>query len=223
VVGVIHATMTLSTARQRGPSRGSTSKTFRRSRDREAILHLDAALATHPDLLVARNNLGIVHVHRGDAARAEEVFRDILRADPRFHRAHYNLGVVLASQGRLREALASFRRAAALAPSDADVRYDIGLLQRRLGGTVEEEARAWPEVLRLDPDQAEAHLSLGCLLADPQTRLDLRDEAAARRHLERFLDLDPAYDEEGRTRARAWLAWLARPKPPAAPSAPSGG
>lgn len=181
-------------------------------RDREAILHLELALAHRPDLLVARNNTGIVHVHRGSLSLAEDVFRSVLECDPDFHRAHYNLGVVLAALGRLTEALQSFQRAAALAPRDAEVRYNLGLLRRRLGGSALQELRAYEEALRLDPDLAEAHLSLGCFLADPQTPYDLRDEKRARIHLERFLATVPTHDEEGGAQAKAWLAWLERPR-----------
>jgi tetratricopeptide (TPR) repeat protein len=178
--------------------------------DRDAILHLEAALAERPDLLVAQNNVGIVHVHRGSLESAEAIFRYILEKDANFHRAHYNLGVVLAAEGRLAAALQSFQRAAALAPRDADIRYNLGLLRRRLGASEDEERRAYEAALILDPELAEAHLSLGCFLADPQTRRDLRDEAEARRHLTRFLELAGGFDTGGRAQANAWLAWLDR-------------
>ena len=178
--------------------------------DRDAILHLEAALAQRPELLVARNNVGIVHVHRGSLESAEGVFRYILEKDANFHRAHYNLGVVLAAQGKLSEGLQSFQRAASLAPRDAEIRYNLGLLRRRLGANEDEERRAYEAALLLDPGLAEAHLSLGCFLADPQTRRDLRDEAAARRHLVRFLELAGEFDAGGRAQAEAWLAWLDR-------------
>ena len=180
--------------------------------DRDAILHLEAALAQRPELLVAQNNVGIVHVHRGSMETAESVFRYIVEKDANFHRAHYNLGVVLAAQGKLSEALQSLQRAAALAPRDAEIRYNLGLLRRRLGASEEEERRAYEAALLLDPRLAEAHLSLGCFLADPQTRRDLRDEIGARRHLERFLELAGDFDEGGRAQAQAWLTWLDRPR-----------
>lgn len=178
--------------------------------DRDAILHLEAALAQRPELLVAQNNVGIVHVHRGSMESAEAVFRYILEKDANFHRAHYNLGVVLAAQGKLSEGLQSFQRAAALAPRDAEIRYNLGLLRRRLGASEVEERRAYEAALILDPRLAEAHLSLGCFLADPQTRRDLREETQARVHLVRFLELAGDFDEGGRAQAQAWLAWLDR-------------
>ncbi len=176
--------------------------------EREAMLHLDSAMRANPQSLVSRNNIGIVQVHRGNLDLAEDTFRQILAGDPDFHRAHYNLGVVLAAAGRQREALQSFERAAKLAPKDAEVRYDLGLLRRSLGGSQASEKAAYEEALALDPDLAEAHLSLGCLLADPQTETSLRDEAEARRHLVRFLELSLPSDGAGRQEAESWLHWL---------------
>lgn len=176
--------------------------------DREALLHLTEALDINPDLMVAQNNVGIVHVHRGDMDLARGVFEDIVRRDPDFHRAHYNLGVVNASEGRVRDARASFGTAARLAPQDASARYNLAILNRRTDGNVSQELRDYREVLRLDPKLTEAHLALGMLLADPATPARLRDNVEAARHLERFLALAPDSDEEGRTQARDWLAWL---------------
>ncbi|MDA1195818.1 MAG: tetratricopeptide repeat protein [Planctomycetota bacterium] len=177
--------------------------------DREALLHLTEALDIDPDLLVAQNNIGIVHVHRGDLELAQAVFESLVAQDPDFHRAHYNLGVIHASEGRVTEARRSFEQAARLAPRDASIRYNLALLGRRADGDVRAELQAYREVLRMDPDLTEAHLALGMLLADPSTPPRLRAPTEAERHLRRFLELAPETDDEGRTQADEWLAWLA--------------
>lgn len=176
--------------------------------DREAILHLTDALEIDPKLYVAQNNVGIVHVHRNDVELAESAFKALLREAPGFHRAHYNLGVLQAAQGRVREARRSFRRAARLAPRDADTQYNLALLARRAGGDIMAERRGYERALRLDDNLTEAHLSLGTLLADPETPPRMRDLPRARRHLKRFLELAKLSDEEGRRQAEAWLEWL---------------
>ena len=176
--------------------------------DRDALLHLTEALDLDPDLYVAQNNVGIVHVHRNDLQLAESVFRALLRDAPRFHRAHYNLGVILAAQGRVRDARQSFRAAARLAPQDADVQYNLALLGRRAGGDVAEEVRGYQRALRLDANLAEAHLSLGTLLADPETAPHLRNTTQALQHLRKFLQLATMNDDEGRRQAQAWIEWI---------------
>ena len=76
------------------------------------------------------------------------------------------------------------------------------------GGDVAAERRGYERALRLDPNLTEAHLSLGTLLADPETPPRLRDPRGARRHLGKFLELAKMTDEEGRRQAEAWLEWL---------------
>jgi len=176
--------------------------------DREALLHLTEALDIDPDLKVAQNNIGIVHVHRGQLESATEVFQALIGEDPSFHRAHYNLGVIHASNGDVAAARESFRRASRLAPQDAAVRYNLAILERRDGGDLRAEMRAYEDVLRLDPNLAEAHLALGMLFADPATPANLRNPARARQHLNRFLRLAPPSDREGRGQAEDWLRFL---------------
>ncbi|MGE0192573.1 MAG: tetratricopeptide repeat protein [Planctomycetota bacterium] len=176
--------------------------------DREALLHLGEALMLDGALLVARNNVGIVHVHRGELDIAESAFRDLLRDAPRFHRAHYNLGVLLAARGQAEAAMASFREANRLAPWDAEAAYNYAMMRRRLGGDIASERRGYEHALRLDDNLAEAHLALGMLLADPATPQGLRDTARARGHLTRFLQLARPTDEQGRMQAEGWLHWL---------------
>ena len=176
--------------------------------DREALLHLGEALTLDGALLVARNNVGIVHVHRGELDIAESAFRDLLRDAPRFHRAHYNLGVLLAARGQAEASLASFREANRLAPWDAEAAYNLAMMRRRLGGDILSERRGYEHALQLDDNLAEAHLALGMLLADPATPNGLRDPVRARTHLTRFLQMARPTDEDGRMQAEGWLHWL---------------
>jgi tetratricopeptide (TPR) repeat protein len=88
------------------------------------------------------------------------------------------------------------------------VRYNLAILQRREGGDLRSEMRAYQEALRLDPDLVEAHLALGMLLADPATPASMRDASRARAHLTRFLELAPPGDSEGRGQAEDWLLFL---------------
>jgi Flp pilus assembly protein TadD len=48
--------------------------------------------------------------------------------------AHNNLGIALASQGRLDEAMAEFQRALALEPDSAETRHNLAIVRQRLGG-----------------------------------------------------------------------------------------
>jgi Flp pilus assembly protein TadD len=175
---------------------------------REALTHLGAALELRPEDDTLRNNMGVVHVHRGDLSAAEQTFREILRGDSRFHRAWHNLGVVLGARGDRAGSATAFRRAAELAPQDGSTVYNLAILARDAGGDRASERAAYERALALDPLLVEPHLSLGTLLADPATPAGLRDEASARVHLRRFLELVSADDVGGRKQANDWLSWL---------------
>lgn len=54
---------------------------------------------------------------RGDDALAEVYCREALSLDPKLPAAHFNLGIALRSQGKLLEAVQSFRRATELLPN----------------------------------------------------------------------------------------------------------
>ena len=121
----------------------------------------------------------VVHVHRNDYDAAEAVFREVLRGDGRFHRAWHNLGVVLGAKGDRAGAAAAFRRAAELSPQDASTIYNLAILERDRRSDPMAERRAFERAVALDPDLAEAHLSLGTLLCDPGTPAAVRDEIDA--------------------------------------------
>ncbi|MGD0826757.1 MAG: tetratricopeptide repeat protein [Desulfobaccales bacterium] len=97
---------------------------------------------------------------------------------------HVNLGVALAAQGKLDQAMAHYAEALRLEPDDAQAHNNLGLAlaaQARLDQAVAHYA----EALRLNPDLAEAHNNLGLALA-AQGKLE---QAAA--HYAEALHLNP--------------------------------
>ena len=78
--------------------------------------------------------------------------------------AHNNLGVALASQGRVDEAIAQYSEAVRLKPDFAEAYYDLGL-GLASQGKVNEAIAQYSEALRLNSNYAEAHNNLGVALA----------------------------------------------------------
>ena len=64
---------------------------------------------------------------RGDAALAVRKYQDLLRLRPDMVEARVNLGVVLASLGRLDDAIMQYRTALREAPTNRDARFNLGL------------------------------------------------------------------------------------------------
>ena len=76
----------------------------------EATEHFQKALQLDPRSAVLNRSLAEVYVRQDDPARAEPYAREALRLEPGNPAAHNVLGITLASNGRLDEAIAQFRR-----------------------------------------------------------------------------------------------------------------
>lgn len=89
-------------------------------------------------------------------------------------RAVYLLGVVMAEQGRLGDAIAFFEWATEHLPDDADVAYNFGVICQR-ANLIERAVREWRRTLEFRPDYPQASYNLAKALVD----LGREDEAAA--------------------------------------------
>ena len=95
--------------------------------------------------------------HRPEGAGASSASGGQARAG-----AWHNLGMLLASQGRVTEAERCLRRALELDPAAADAHNNLGVLLARLG-RLEEAVRHLREAVRLDPSRADARANLARL------------------------------------------------------------
>ncbi len=94
---------------------------------------------------------------------------------PESARAWYGFGEALRLARRFREAEPAYERAAALDPTDADARIDLGIVRAENGDDAGARA-AWEALLATDPRACAAHNNLGSLAA----RAGELEEAAAR-------------------------------------------
>ena len=91
----------------------------------------------------------------------ETLFRETLARNPGSSFLHNNLGVVLMSTGREREAAAEFETAVRLTPDDADYRVNLGLALAQIPGRLTDAVAEYQAALRIDPNFPAAHLNLG--------------------------------------------------------------
>ena len=117
-----------------------------------------------------------------------ELWRDTVVKRPRNARAHHNLGVALARQGRFDEAVVEYEETLRLQPDTVDAYYNLGLLCYRQG-KLDEAVSQYRRALELAGADAEAHNSLGVALSQ-QGHLE---EAIA--HYTEALELRPSYVE----------------------------
>jgi len=150
------------------------------------------ALARNPGLSEARNHLGMLRHAQGDLNAAVREFLAAIR-DPLYPpaskaRARYNLGNVYLELGSPDAAREQYSAgAAALAPRDqmfAPLNLQLARSLKELD-RMQEAIAALQKVIEADEMNVAAHLELGLAYRD------LSQDPAARRHLQKVIDLAP--------------------------------
>jgi tetratricopeptide (TPR) repeat protein len=121
-----------------------------------------------------------------DFVGAERQCRKALEFNQANAKVHSTLGVALARQGKVDEAIKFFSEAVRLDPTDVDAHYSLGQAKARRE-KYREAIGHFQTVLRLKPDHTRAHGYMGSLLLAG----GMFDEAAA--HLYEAVRLDPNY------------------------------
>lgn len=134
------------------------------------FLFLSSGASAQGDGLVARVERAAGLIREGKVAEAERQLASVLKAAPNEAGALNLLGTIRAQQGKLDEAEALFTRAARADAQFAGPRMNLAYLYV-LKGLPEKTIEALREVLRLEPDNADAAHKLARLLLS-QNRLD---------------------------------------------------
>jgi tetratricopeptide (TPR) repeat protein len=115
---------------------------------------------------------------------AERMYRKALVINPNNADAHQGLGVAIAAQRRVDEAIAHYRKALEIKPDYAEAHYNLGVaLARRR--QVDEAITHFQKALEIEPDLAEAHNNLGAMRA---IRGQVDDAIA---HYRKALEINP--------------------------------
>jgi tetratricopeptide (TPR) repeat protein len=117
---------------------------------------------------------------------AETLWRDTLKKNPSSWMPHQNLGMILASQGKLDEAIHHYETSLDLKPDDPVSHYNMGSVLDETGA-YREAVREYKEAIRLQPDFPDAYSNLG---ADQIIMGNLEE---AQQNLEKALELQPRH------------------------------
>jgi Flp pilus assembly protein TadD len=91
----------------------------------EAAEHFQKALQLDPRSGVLNRSLAEVYVRQNDPGRAEPYAREALRLEPGNPTAHNVLGITLASNGHIDDAIAQFQQALQINPGDSQARANL--------------------------------------------------------------------------------------------------
>jgi tetratricopeptide (TPR) repeat protein len=100
------------------------------------------------------------------AEEALEELREAIRLTPEWADAHYSLGEVLCSAGRLEAGIAAYREAIRLDPGDADKYEPLGWKLQFEAGRAADAIELYREGIRTVPDASWLHHSLALALDD---------------------------------------------------------
>lgn len=133
-----------------------------RRRLREALPHLQRAVALDPANASMHENLGLAYSHLGDCTTAETAFETAIRITPKSFSAWVNRAHNALQAGDAAKAEYCARYAIAMNPASAAAQLNLGnaLAQRR---EIDEAEQSYRSALQIAPGWAEAELSLGRL------------------------------------------------------------
>jgi tetratricopeptide (TPR) repeat protein len=115
------------------PAHAALAQAYRKKRDFEnAAAELKRLIALNPRDEDAYYRLGRIYLELKLPSKAEGTFAQLLRIDPESPDGHVGLGDTFADQHRNLDALAEYKRVAALDSGYQSVYYNIGVMQDRL-------------------------------------------------------------------------------------------
>ncbi len=98
-----------------------------------------------------------------DARRAQELFEKVIHLRADYHGAHFNLGLALAAQNKMDEALSEFHKEEQISPGNPRP-YVAAASLENFRGHRDEAMEEWRGLLKADPKNHDAALNLGQLL-----------------------------------------------------------
>jgi protein O-mannosyl-transferase len=165
----------------------------------EAEMIFKANVERFPDSIEALTGLAVARMHMGNPFAAEQDLRRALELDDKFQPAWFNLGQVDFRRGEFAAAAASFERALALQPGDAQTALWLGTALVEGGLDLERARELLAQAREALPKDAAVPLQLGALEARSQ------NWRAALEHFDAALRIDPRLGRAHLLRAKVLL------------------
>src|SRR5665213_1132266 len=146
------------------------------------------ALDCIPENAVAHNNLGNIHLQKGELDEAMEHYQKALEFKPDLAMAHDNLGYVFLRKNQMGEAIAHFQKATEIDPQYAQAHNNLGALLLD-SGHVDEAMTHLKKAVELQPHNARIHDILGKAL------LQKRRVDEAMEQFQKALEIQPRFPD----------------------------
>lgn len=150
---------------------------------------LFAFLNTNADQPGGQMQLGIYQLARNSLPAAQTHFETAIKWDPNSAPFHDSLAVVLSQQGKIKEAIDSLKKAAAIDPREAEYPFKLGLAYNETGD-LQQTIASLQQALKLNP----RHLRAAYNLALAYSQTNQSDRAIALlRNIEQLEPNNPQY------------------------------
>lgn len=121
--------------------------------------------------LASKFNEATNAMQQHDAQRAIELLQQVIAADPKYRGAHFNLGLALASSGRIDDGLAELQKEEEITPDDPrsyQAAASMALFTRKRDVAISQLQK----LLKIDPNNREGALRLSSLLSQDKKYKD---------------------------------------------------
>ena len=99
-----------------------------------------------------------------DFKKAQKLFEKVIAKEPKHQGAHLNLGLALAAQSKLSDALAEIRKEEEISPGDVRA-YMMAATVASMSGHKDEAMEEWRKLLKVDPENHDAAMNLSQMLS----------------------------------------------------------
>lgn len=121
------------------------------------------------DTVQSKIDRGAAAQKAGRTDEAEQLYREVLAANPDNKLALFNLGVAAQAAGRLEDAEPYYLKALTTDPAFLPALFNLAILQERLG-RYDETEQTYRRILEMSPESVPAYVNLGYLLAQKMGR-----------------------------------------------------
>lgn len=104
-------------------------------------------------------------LQRRDSLQAQELFQKVISKDPKHRGAHVSLGIALMTQNRADDALQEFHKEEEIYPNDPQS-FQLAAAAANFSGNADAAAGELRRLLKMDPQNSRAAVSLGTFLSD---------------------------------------------------------